>query len=198
MARNPTYPRTIDSIHYVSITNLKKWDYLLPNQVISGSIKWSNNGRKTGGINIEVDTIEMTIRLYYTYGGTENIDYKVKLVTVPSNIGNGEIIYFLCPHTGKRCRKLYCIGKEFLHRTAYKGVMYESQILSKDARALEQMFKPYFQSDKLYEQTYQKHFKKYYNGKMTKRYKRIVDQLKRADNVTHEDLTRAMITGKVS
>ncbi|MEH6405997.1 MAG: hypothetical protein V7767_01830 [Leeuwenhoekiella sp.] len=75
------------------------------------------------------------MELDYNYK-KEPRNYKVNLVSIPSNIGNGKIWYFLCPETNKRCRNLYSIGGYFLHRKAFKGAMYESQKQSKKWRAI--------------------------------------------------------------
>ena len=58
-------------------------------------------------------------------------NYKVYLTSTPSNLNRGEIWYFICPQTKKRCRKLYSIGGYFLHREAFNGCMYKIQIESK-------------------------------------------------------------------
>ena len=34
-------------------------------------------------------------------------DYRIELTTVPSNLQHGEILYFVCPTTGRRVRILY-------------------------------------------------------------------------------------------
>jgi len=49
--------------------------------------------------------------------------------------------------------------------------MYESQIQSKKYRQLDKTLGAYFRTDDLYSQLYQKHFKKTYAGKPTKRKK---------------------------
>src|SRR5690625_7639150 len=82
-------------------------------------------------------------------------------------------LYFICPHTGKRSRKLYSAGKYFLHRDAYPHAMYECQTYSKRGRMVDKVCKIMNGSDKLYEELYSKHFKTHYAGKPTKRYKQI-------------------------
>ena len=42
----------------------------------------------------------------------------------------------------------------------------------------------YFDADNLYEQLYSKHFKKFYDGKPTKRYLKIMKQINKAERFT--------------
>ena len=126
MPRHSTIPTLYDDAIAVSITKLKEWGYLRQNNYQSGTLTWSRNGNTTGSIDIRVNTRsnEPYIDLDYKYR-EKPIRYRLDLVSVPSNIGKGQVWYFLCPHTGKRCRKLYSIGEMFLHREAYRGYMYE-------------------------------------------------------------------------
>ena len=120
-------------------------------------------------------------------------NYKVHLVSVPSNLGKGIVWYFLCPETNKRCRKLYSIGGYFLHREAFKGCMYESQIQSKKYRQLDKTLGAYFRTDELYSQLYKKHLKKTYAGKPTKRYLRILEGIQRAENIYYEKIENYLL-----
>ncbi|MCP4442054.1 MAG: hypothetical protein GY810_24355, partial [Aureispira sp.] len=47
-----------------------------------------------------------------------------------------------------------------------------------------------FTSEKAYEEIYSKHFKKYYNGKPTKRYKRLLQKIEDAEKVDMRALER--------
>lgn len=79
-----------------------------------------------------------------TMDGLEHLDYTIDLTPVPSNLGNGQVWYFICPTTGKRCRKLYLNPQTytFTSRAAFpKGWYYPSQRHSKYNRWLERYFK---------------------------------------------------------
>lgn len=183
MPKPYTFPTLYNEALQISISKLKEWEYLTPNIIKSGTLTWSRNGNKTGSISIRVNTHseQPCIELDYKYRD-EPRNYKVNLVSMQSNLGKGLIWYFLCPETNKRCRKLYSIGGYFLHREAFKGCMYESQTHSKAYRELNKNFGAYFRIDDLYSQLRQKHFKKTYAGKPTKRYLRIMEQIQEADN----------------
>ena len=163
----------------VSITKLKEFGYMEAGNYKSGRLIWSRRGEEIGSISIAVDIRQSPkCYLWYTYNKEEKVSYKVDLDSVESNLGRGNIWYFVCPHTGKRCRKLYCAGKYFLHRDAYPQAMYESQTYSKHYRQIDKVCKIMHGSDELYEELYSKHFKTHYAGKPTKRYKQIMNELK--------------------
>jgi len=104
---------------------------------IHSSLSW------TSGANIKIETnyhVEAGyyIRLIYTKTESEtdktNHDYKIYLDEVPSNLGKGNILYFICPVSGNRCRVLYmCYGSQiFKSRLAYQHrIYYKCQISSK-------------------------------------------------------------------
>jgi hypothetical protein len=142
MAKSPTFPTLYDDALQISITTLKELEFLKPEQNKIGELTWSRYGNKTASIIIKVNTFteQPFIELDYKYGD-KTINYKIQLVSMPSNLGKGLIWYFLCPKTNKRCRKLYSIGGYFLHRQAFKGCMYESQTISKKYRELRRAFK---------------------------------------------------------
>jgi hypothetical protein len=195
MAKFPTYPTLYDDLKTVSISFLKKHGYLKPNQRQSGIISWCRNGNKIGSISIEVNTEieQLYIELDYKYNKAP-INYRVQLVSVPSNLGKGVVWYFVCPHTVKRCRKLYLADTYFYHRSAFRGCMYEKQTQSKKSRYLDKTLGLYFRSDQLYEQLNKKHFKKQYAGKPTKKYLKLTQQINRAESIPHYEIELALIS----
>jgi hypothetical protein len=82
------------------ISTLKEWEYLNPEQIKSGTLNWSRNGKETGSISIKVNTHKEQpyIELEYKYND-EPRNCKLSLVSMPSNLGKGLIWYFLCPET---------------------------------------------------------------------------------------------------
>ena len=124
--------------------------------------------------------------------GNEHRNYKVGLVQKKSNLGSGIIWYFLCPCTNKRCRKLYSIDGYILHRKAFKDCMYQSQTHSKKYRQLDKTLGVQFRVKTLYEELNKKHFKKFYGGKPTKRYLRIMEQIRRAESIPMEKIERLL------
>jgi hypothetical protein len=182
MSKRYTNPTIYDNLKTVTIAFLKTHKYLEPGGYKGGNIIWTRNGQPDGNIDIKVSTLEDNsyLELDYQANGTP-INYRVKLVTIPSNLGKGFIWYFLCPATGKLCRKLYLAGNYFYHRTACRG-MYEKQTQSKKLRDFEKMFGS-FDSERLYTQLYKKNFKKTYAGKPTRKYLRLSNKIDMAERV---------------
>jgi len=195
MPKPHTFPTLYNEALQIHISKLKGWGYLDPEQIKSGTLNWSRNGNPTGSISILVNTHseQPYIELDYKYRD-EPRNYKVSLTSTPSNLNKGEIWYFICPQTKKRCRKLYSIGGYFLHREAFNGCMYETQTQSKKYRQLDKTLGVYFKSDNLYSEMYKKNFKKTYAGKPTKRYLRIMEQIQKAESIPYHEIERAMLS----
>jgi hypothetical protein len=58
---------------------------------------------------------------------------------------------------------------------------------------MERVFGSYFKLDGLYEQLYSKHFKMHYNGKPTKRYLRLIQQINRAEHFNMSNIEQLFI-----
>jgi hypothetical protein len=183
MGRYANYPTTVEDCLTVSITKLKEWDYLNFLGTKSGTISWSRNGQKHSSIGISVtnDGFKILMILDYKSNG-EPMNYTVKIIGKPSNLGKGEVLFFVCPNTGKLCRKLLLRNGYFLHREAFNGLMYSKQLESKKNRDLFKIFDACYLSDEVYEERYKKYFKTHYNGKETKRYKRLNSKINIADS----------------
>lgn len=193
MPKPRTFPTLYDSLKTVSISLLAKRGYLKLTHWQSGTISWSMNGNKTGSISIGVCTQPESPYLELDYKCKEApINYRVELVSTLSNLGKGLVWYFVCPHTGKRCRKLYFFNGYFYHRSAFGG-MYENQTQSKYYRYLDKTLGLYFRSDKLGEQLCKKHFKKQYAGKPTKKYLKLTQQIQKAESIPYHEIERALI-----
>jgi hypothetical protein len=89
--------------------------------------------------------------------------HKISIVFLPSNVGNGFVKYFVCPITGKYCRKLYYHRRSFVHRQA-TDLLYEQQT-KKRPISLAGYLTPEQRNE-----PNTKNFRKYYKGNMTKRY----------------------------
>ena len=191
MPKNYTFPTLYDEVIQLNMTKLKEWKYLKPNQIKSGVISWSRNEHKRGAITVTVNTKaeQPYIELDYNYKD-EPKNYRINLVCVPSNLGNGLVWYFLCPRTNKRCRKMYSINGYFAHREAFTGCMYEIQTYSKRNREINKILSTHFKLDKLYTELNKKNLKKMYAGKPTKRYLRIMEQIKQAESITYQEIER--------
>ena len=185
MPKPRTSPTLYDSLKTISISNLRRYGCLKPNQLINGTIILDGLGTTKDSISIKVNTKPENphIELEYEYNKSR-INYQVQLVSFPSNLGKGIIWVFICPHTGRRCRKLYLADTYFYHRSAFEGCMYEKQTQSKRYRMLEREYGADMHFDNLFGQLYKKHFKKMYSGKPTKRYLQITGKIEKMENRT--------------
>lgn len=172
MPRYPTFPECFDECKQVTITNLKRLGYLRPNTIVSGSYSWTRGGKPSGWIGVIGNLPERFVQLEYRVNGGYLISYRVRLEGMPKHFGGREW-YFICPATGKRCRTLYGIGKYFLSRSAYPSVMYSSQTESKRFRNFSKAFACL---DLQRNYLSKRHSRTMYNGKLTKRYRRILDK----------------------
>lgn len=195
MPKPSTYPTLFDEAKQISITNLKEWRYFNSGQLGRGTITWSSNRDKTGSISIFINTVSEKpyIELDYIYNDKPR-NYKVLLVSIPSNLGNGIIWYFLCPQTNKCCRNLYLIDGYFLHREAFRGCMYECQTRSKTWRQWDKNYGSYFDLDRCYEELNRKHFKKYYKGIPTKKYQKLKSQIDQGSRIDDWEIERFLLS----
>lgn len=170
MPRPSSYPITYEDCKSIEIKILKKNNYLQSNQINKCIIRWYINEETTGRMKVIVNTMTDKPYVVLIYKLNEqSIEYKVQLVSKRSNLGLGEIWYFICPFTNKRCRKLYLLNKYFSHRNRCKGVFYEKQLLSKSNRKSLGIFRKIDQINNAIEETKSKHFRMYYNKVKTKR-----------------------------
>ena len=193
MPKYPTFPYLFDEKKSISIIRLKQWKYLKEGSYENGTITWSIDGIETSSIGVIVDMCRHEVTVYYKCNGNA-YNYNIQMESLPSNLGKGKVWYFICPYTGKRSRKLHFINERFMHRSALPSGMYSTQTHSKKWRQIEKVYGCYFDSDKLYDQLYKKRFKKTYRGKPTKRYLRIMEQLKKTENISSFDIEQLMLS----
>jgi hypothetical protein len=193
MPKFPTSPYLFDEEKHLSITKLIEWDYLKEQTLKSSTITWSRNGIKTSsiGIHVKIDDYESYITVNYKCNETD-YNYKIRLESIPSNLGKGKLWYFICPFTHQRCRKLHLISEKFIHRSALPGGMYSTQTESKKWREMSRLYGSYFKLDKLYEQLYSKHFRTHYKGKQTKKYIKLMNLISKAERIPIEEIERLM------
>ncbi len=178
--------------HALSIFWLQKNGYLDQNYChYQGSIWWNRgetNRESSIGFEIMIDNAEKAdeknyIGLNYTHtsresGEKENLDYKIKLVTTLCNYG-GKRYWFICPlskngqYCGRRVGVLFLIGKYYGCRhcgeIAYNSQMqterYKGFVSIPDIEKAEKEVKRY-----------------YYNGKPTRKYKKVIELNNKFEN----------------
>lgn len=183
-------PTLYDECLAISISDLKRLGYLHSGQWKTGSINWNRNGERIASISISVDMAATSGNVVFDYKSNgKPVKYTVELVTALSNLNNGWVWFFVCPRTGKRCRKLHLVDTYFFHRSAWRGCFYEKQVQSKSWRELENsMLGRSFKAEKIFETIYKKNFKRRYKGKLTKRFLNLLKQMKRIDEQGYKKL----------
>ncbi len=176
MGRYKTGAKTTSSVIRLELSYLIKNRYIQRGEKIARILSWTNGD--SIGIESVYNEKESYIRLTYINslqnGTTTEHDYKIPVTTIPSNLGIGEVLYFVCPVTGNKCRILYkCYGSlTFKSRTAYsKRIYYDCQICSKLYYHTERYFTLESRLNKL-----KKPIKTHYRGLATKssiQYQRI-------------------------
>ena len=188
MGRYSTGAITTGQALRIELSYLLKNKLVEKNHFVRSSLSWTNGSNI--GFESKYFHDEAFIRLFYK--NTNNVtnevtnhDYKVYLTTIQSNLGKGDILYFICPVAGNNCRILYnCYGSTiWKSRDAYQNrIYYEDQLMSKKYRPLKYIF-----IDKKLEELYNKKTKSHYRGKPTKIINRI-DKLLNKSNENLKDL----------
>ena len=179
-----------DNVCQISVSDLKKWGYLIWGRTKRGSILWSYGERESGGVSIEVCfNYGAYMELNYSFAGQDR-KYRILMASIPSNLNRGNVWYFFCPFTHKRCRILYFVKGYFAHRDAFSGCLYESQSQSGRTRTIDKIIGKFRDADKLRMELNKKYFKTHYAGRITKRYARIIKELQKESNVSIEEFKR--------
>jgi hypothetical protein len=175
MGRYKTGALTNSEVVRIELPYLLKHGLIKKGCHITGTLSW-NNGN-TIGIESDLTGGNRYLRLNYQNenrqtGEVTRHDYQIQLTSITSNLGIGEILYFVCPDTGHRARILYkCYGSLiWKSRFAYQQrIYYESQAVSK----LDYHNTMYWRIDKLLDSIYRKAIKSHYREKETKTQMRI-------------------------
>lgn len=182
MGRESTGAFTTQECRKIDIRWMLKKGYLKENTHCSGQLSWTCGS--TAGFEAIHTKEEKYFRLKYTVtdrqGVNTDYDYRIEIVTIPSNLGKGEILYFVCPESGKRAKVLYSAYRhhKYLHRDWYLEryglrLYYNSQISSKIDYNNTMYFSTKKKVDALEDELYQKNKKRYYNGKPTKELEKL-------------------------
>ncbi len=168
---------TIEDYLTLSTSDLKRLGYLPKRGACSGGISWNRGGRIVASIGVQVDTAAETpfIRFVYTANGSP-VDFSTPLRFAPSNLQKGGFYYFVCPVTGRSCRKLYLVGSRFVSRFAFRA-LYEKQTQSSADRG--GIYGYLDAVSKLDAITQQPHRKMYYRGQLTPYGRRVHKQAAR-------------------
>lgn len=166
----------------LNINWLIKNGYIRRGAITQGQMSWTDES--TAGFECKCTGAEKWFRIYYTItnrqGTKTKLDYKIQITTVPSNLGKGEVLYFVCPESGKRARVLYSAYRhpKYLHRDWYLErynvrIYYTTQQCSKRDYYNDRYHDLRKQVEKLENELFVKHRKALYRGKPTKDFRKL-------------------------
>lgn len=149
---------TIDEYLTLSVTDLKRLGILRPRHLADGTVTWKTGDRVEASICVMADTRTVPVcYLSYSYDGAP-VAERIRLMFKHSNLnpeGEHGYYYFVCPDTGKCCRKLYNVCGRFVSRSAFRA-LYPQQAQSRKARATLRGFSALLDYDRLSETRYRK------------------------------------------
>lgn len=182
MGRYETGVYTTMECKKLDIRWLLKVGYIVKNAIVKGQMSWT--GGSTSGFESKYTNIEKWLRMSYIItdrrGNKTELDYTIQIIAKPSNLGKGEIPYFVCPESGKLAKILFMAygHHKYLHRDWYLErynlrLYYRSQQASKDDYNNTMFFNLKKRIDVLEKELNKKHRKRTYNGKPTKEYQKL-------------------------
>lgn len=182
MGRPSTGAWTTNECLRIELSYLLSHNLIQKDRGLTSTLSWNDEDETTIQYNSYHSPGEKYIQLKYeaySYYHEEyrNYEYQVTLTTVPSNLGQGEVLYFYCPYGGTRCRILYrAYGSPvWMSRQAYdSSIYYPAQVASKKQYAASRYWTLSDRTDRLYALK----TKEVYQGKPTRLNVRL-DRLER-------------------
>lgn len=105
----------------LDMRQLRRLGFIQTGAKFSGPVRWTYRGEPSGAINLTVDLTDPDnghVTLDYSVGG-EPLTRLVDLESVRCRYG-GRRFYFRCPHNGRRCEVLCCVGGVFASREHHR------------------------------------------------------------------------------
>lgn len=184
MGRPSSGAHIVEVATKINLSLLLKKGYFRKGHCSMGTLTWTN-GCKLQATSV-CDGDERYLHLAYTskgQGETFNHSYKIRLAAKPSNLGKGEVLYFVCPQTNRLCRCLFFspLTRTFVGRKAYPfRLFYRSQTSSKLSIANDR----YWSIKRILEDLAKRKETFSYNGKKTRyafRVERLLEKQDMAD-----------------
>lgn len=137
MGRPYTGSATVYSSPRLELSRLRKARFFTPNAEVRGQWTWSNGDAV--GIVTNWKDAEVFMELSYTWthpteGTKHEIRQRFDMVSKPSNLGRGHVLYFCCPYTFRLCRVLYRAyhARDFRSRWGFSyRLYYPAQVCGK-------------------------------------------------------------------
>ena len=150
----------IESLPSLRTSDLKHWD-TISNQHVSGK----NNS--LGHLKLTYELTREGLYLDYCLNGF-NREQWIEILIEPSNLGIGEVWYFRCPVTEKKCRKLVFWRGAFIHQSAIENHFYRQQTESAPKRTSMKWIRRYHEYQSLLKHQKSPYYKRTYAGNSTR------------------------------
>jgi len=188
MGRPYTGADTVYQCPRLELVMLKKAGYFTKGAIVSGKYSWSN------GDSIGITTVwnkdDLYMELDYTLTDLstrqkEKIVQRFDMVTRPSNLGKGSIMYFRCPVSYRLCRNLYRAYHARTFRSRW-GFSYSLYYPSQTCGKLSRWDEVHWGAERKLDRLHLKRKTSTYRGIQTKRSKRkerLFEMLERSDEI---------------
>ncbi len=170
---------TIAETIKINIDNLLKSGCFVNGRSIYFTINWTNGAAVC--ITANCSGNKTSIELNYTTK-EQGYKYRVFITNIKSNLGSGNIYFFICPVSKKKCKTLFFSSQTGIFcswKSQIKRIYYYSQIASKVQRSNARLYI----IDKKINKLKAMNNTKSYNGKLTRRYLRTCSLYKKRDEV---------------
>ena len=174
MPRNSRNPIILDDLLTINARDIMQKAKQDRNMLL----RWYRNGEMIAGIHCEIEDFEGMLVAHFKYHAHDHpVHVRVDIDTIASNLGIGRIPFFVCPISGRRCRKLYLVQGKLVSASAIQGAMYECQTRSKKYRILLPLFDRPFKLERLRKQIQSPYFKPKYRNNPTRTLKQIAEKI---------------------
>jgi len=127
MGQRPKGVEIVWSSDRIDIKTLRDKGLFKKGQTVEATISWGDKNMRV--VSSWMD--ELSLRFIYQVNSPSmrepiQYDYTIRIERKPSNLGQGEVFYFVCKQTGRLCRTLYrAYGSHiFKHREAHSERIY--------------------------------------------------------------------------
>jgi len=135
MGRRYTGADYTTTAYQLDAGHLRRSGVVVPGKVVRSTMTWPDGAQ----LHVEStwteqeQSLSLQARMEGGYGEEQTWTQRIELRTFPSNLGQGELLSFVCPRSGKGARKLYraYYSTGFYHREAFfRRVYYPLQASS--------------------------------------------------------------------
>ncbi len=188
-------------LHYqckrIELSYLLKSGIIQQGKTLQTTLNWTDKSSIT--IKAKYDDYEKYIQLEYTHTDYEqkkqNLSYRISLMTLPSNLGRGNVLYMICPVSGRLSRKLFlAYGSQYFKSIkAYNTRIYYTGQLSSKLDRLDERYWHFFNQVDIYPKLRNQ---SQYKGIITKRQLKLeslCDKIEYLDRIRWQSIPKRLM-----